>query len=67
VALEDGPPDPLQRKANFKLFFEIDEGDAAPEVLTWKAHPMQSCFSMLISTRGVRGFVRRILIIGYHC
>jgi hypothetical protein len=34
VALEDGPPDPLRREAHFKLFFEICDGDVAPEVLT---------------------------------
>jgi hypothetical protein len=44
VALEDGPPDPLQRKANFKLFFEIDDGDAAPEVLTEESSPYAELF-----------------------
>jgi hypothetical protein len=45
VALEDGPPDPLRRKANFKLFFEvINDGDAAPEILTEENSPYAELF-----------------------
>jgi hypothetical protein len=39
VALENGPPDPLRRKAYFKLFFEIAEIDLAPEVLAEEHSP----------------------------
>jgi len=31
VSLEDGPPDLLQRKTHFKLFFEAPPDSSAPE------------------------------------
>jgi hypothetical protein len=57
VALEDGPPDPLRRKANFKLFCEINDDDAAPEVLTEENSPYAELF-FNVDLRARRAWLR---------
>jgi len=57
VALEDGPPDPLQRKSHFKLFFEINDDDAAPEELTEENSPYAELF-FNVDLRARRAWLR---------
>jgi len=57
VALEDGPPDPLRREAYFKLFFEISDGDDAPEVPT-EEHSSYAELFFNVDLRAKRAWLR---------